>query len=647
MAWWLENNLRMIQNNLRDIDAGMDVQEWFQEIEKSNCNCVMVGAGGISSFYPTRLPYQTPSPYLKGDLLKEIVEICHAHGVRVIARFDFSKTHERLLAEHPQWYYVSQAGEHLLYNDTAATCVCGDYQQEKSVEIIREVLENYAVDGIFFNMFGFQTKDYSGVEHGICHCEGCRRAYRAYCGKELPQGEAWKGDETYAAFKEQVVGGLLGRIRAAVKAINPEVAICTYHHEGVDIIREESNSAVDRPLPFFLYSASENCQTAAYSWQGEKTMLNCAINAVDIFYRFQGVSPEMTRLRLYENLAAGSQLDFCIIGDFADYPDRAGVEAMREVFAHHARNEAVYGHLRSKARVLLHRPSKGDKEYLGWFILLKEAHVPFDTIEDAAARKHPEKAAGHDLIIVPNPKKAPEALLDAAHAAGARILFSALTDGGAPYTMRRMRIAHLKTVEKTRAAYLSTRDKSLFPSFPDRDWVILDLPFGVFTGAKGGLELVHSAMFGPPERCFGHVVGEERGLLLSADGTCAALTFRLGQLFRDYGYADHKAIALDVLRAFAPQVFTLRTDAPSCVEIFEHALPDGRTLLQLINLSGFNGMTMEAPLAIADVTVTLPAPYTRAQSLTAAPAPQLERAQDGGTRLRFAPLERYQAFVLS
>ena len=50
-------------------------------------------------------------------------------------------------------------------------------------------------------------------------------------------------------------------------------------------------------------------------------MLNCAINAVDIFYRFQGVSPELTKIRLYENMAAGSQLDFCIIGDFADYPE--------------------------------------------------------------------------------------------------------------------------------------------------------------------------------------------------------------------------------------------------------------------------------------------------------------------------------------
>ena len=48
MKWWLENNLRMIQNNLRDTDAGMDVEKWFEEIRLSHCNCVMVGMGGSS-----------------------------------------------------------------------------------------------------------------------------------------------------------------------------------------------------------------------------------------------------------------------------------------------------------------------------------------------------------------------------------------------------------------------------------------------------------------------------------------------------------------------------------------------------------------------------------------------------------------------
>lgn len=645
MHWWLQNDLRMIQNNLRDIDAGMDVEKWFEQIRLSHCNCVMVGAGGITSFFPSELSCQTVSPYLADDTLGKIVDICHKNGVRVIARFDFSKTHERLLAEHPEWYYVSESGRHLHYNDTAVTCVCGDYQQRISIEILREALRKYPVDGVFFNMFGFQTKDYSNVEHGICNCAACRAAYREFSGRDLPRGDSWKGDETYAAFKEKTVHALLTRIRQAVKDINPEVAVCTYHH-NVDIIREESNSAVDRPLPFFLYSASENCGTAAFSWAGEKTMLNCAINAVDIFYRFQGVSPELTKIRLYQNMAAGSQLDFCIIGDFADYPDRAGVAAMREVFAFHARNAALYGRLSSCARVLLYRPGKADKEYLGWYNLLKEAHVPFDSLDHFAAELHPEKVRNHDVLIIPDPQRVPDALLHAAQNHGLRILFSALT-ASETRAETLLQARFVRTETDTRAAYLSTRDKALFPSFPDRDWVILDREFGVFACENGALPLVHAARFGPPERCYGHRIGPENALLTSQDNRFMALTFRVGRLYRDYGYADHRDLALDALRRLAPSAFSLlTTDAPSCAEIFLNTLPDGRTLLQILNLSGFNGVTFAPCIPLHGVHVTLPGNYASALSVDGAPAPELA-VQSGSTTLTLPPLGRYQAFILA
>ena len=612
MPWWLNNNLRMIQNNLRDIDGGMDVEKWFSEIRASHANCVMVGAGGITSFYPTALSFQTPSPYLKGDLLGDIVKICHENGVRVIARFDFSKTHERIFNEHPEWYYVSEDGARLKYNDTMATCVLGEYQQEKSIEIIKEVLERYDVDGIFFNMFGFQTKDYSNNEHGICHCPSCRRAFLKYAGRELPTGQAYKTDNVYKAFQNDTVEALLLKIRKAVKAIDPECAICTYHHKGVDIIREESNSAVDRPLPFFLYSASENCMTAAYSWAGEKTMANVAINAVDIFYRFQGVSPTLTKIRLLENIAAGSQLDYCIIGDFEGYPDRLGVNAMREIFRLHEENEKYYGHLKSPAKVLLFRTDKHSREYLGWFKLLKEKHIQFDVLDAPAYKERPEKALGHEILILPGLSGVPSDILTLTQKSGQKVLISAFTgeelqnapEASSP-ALSLLQATYIKTLKNTRAAYLSVKDRAVFPSFSDRDWVILDREFGVFSSPEGSLPLIESAMFGPPERCFGHRESEWKGFLLSPDGRAGAFTFPLGALFYDYGYGDHRDIAGDALRFMAPEIDILTTNAPPAVEIFLHTLPDGRKFLQLLNLSGTDGMTVDEPLPIYDIRVNI------------------------------------------
>ena len=267
-------------------------------------------------------------------------------------------------------------------------------------------------------------------------------------------------------------------------------------------------------------------------------------------------------------------------------------------------------------------------------------------LDHFAAQLHPEKVQGHDVLIVPAPAKVPPQLIAAAKEADLRILYSALIDDSAPAALADLGAAYLRTETNTRAAYLSTADKALFPAFPDRDWVILDREFGVFDAPAGGLELVHAAMFGPPERCFGHVKGAEKGYIASADGKTAAFTFRIGQLYRDYGYADHKYIALDVLRALAPSAFALLdTDAPACVEIFLNTLPDGRTFLQLCNLSGFNGVTMEKHLPIHDVHLTLPAEYKRVTALDGQPAPKLLCA-DGKTELSFAPLGLYQAYVL-
>ena len=82
MSWWLENNLRMIQNNLRDIDAKMDIDNLITEIKTYSCNVLMVGAGGISAFYPSELNYAKLC-ITDRDTLGEIVQKCHDNDIRV------------------------------------------------------------------------------------------------------------------------------------------------------------------------------------------------------------------------------------------------------------------------------------------------------------------------------------------------------------------------------------------------------------------------------------------------------------------------------------------------------------------------------------------------------------------------------------
>lgn len=77
---------------------------------------------------------------------------------------------------------------------------------------------------------------------------------------------------------------------------------------------------------------------------------NCVINAVDIFYRFMGVSPYLNELRLYGDMAAGGNLDWCIIGGFETYPDKMNFEGTKRVFRFHKKYEDIFSRLQPAGR---------------------------------------------------------------------------------------------------------------------------------------------------------------------------------------------------------------------------------------------------------------------------------------------------------
>ncbi len=608
MAWWRENNLRLVQINMRDIDGGMDVDKLIAELKEFCCSVVMVGAGGISAFYPTRLEFQRTSPWLEDrDLLGEIIEKCHREGIRVIARFDFSKTHQSFFRRHPEWYYRSEDGRAVPYNDTVATCVCGEYQQERALEIIGEVLQGYPVDGIFFNMFGFITWDYSGNYYGPCHCDCCKKRFAEFSGgKELPKTED-PGEpdfREYRAFQEQVVEELLGRVHRLVRSYGDDIAVCTYHHSDVDIIRDESNSAVDRPLPFWLYNSSSNVAKVRSSWDN-KIISNCVINAADLFYRFSAVPPALTRLRLYENMAEGSGLDFCIIGVFEGYPDQDSVSAAKEVFRYHAEHQEVYGRLDSLAKlaVLLPLSRRESPAYRGVFRALKELHLPFDCILDARAAAEPSLLERYTTVLVPELGEVlPEALAAAESASKKLVLLgSGEMDGE---MQKRLGLCRTGEITENRSAYLQVEPSNGLEPLEGRGWILLDGSFARYTGWPGTLPRVERAWFGPPERCFGHRLTEDRGLLRSPGGH-ALLPWDLGGLYHRLGYSEYREMLGLVLSEVSPETLQIGGNLPPQVEAFWDRSGDG-FLLQLLNLTGHHGVTVEEPVSLSGLWAELP-----------------------------------------
>lgn len=659
MSWWLENNIRMIQNNLRDIDAAMDVDKLVEALESFDCNCVMVGAAGITAYYPSDLPEQYVSPYLQGrDTLGEIVRKCHEKGIRVIVRFDFSKVHESLEAGHPDWFVVTESGGHWHFGDTVHTCLCGKYQQEHSLNIIREVITRYPVDGVFFNYFGMHTRDYAGREYGICHCEGCRKMFRAFSGLELPKEdsapEIW---EKYRAFTIAAASDMMRKVQALVHSSREDIAVCTYHYPHVDMVRNESNSSPSYayPVNLYLYQSAENVASVRTNAQGMKVSSNCVINAYSINHRFTGVSKELTSYRLYEEMAQGGILDFCIIGVFEGYPDEEAFEGVREVFHFHKENERYFKHLISQARVaVLHSVhtravSGGSPAFHGVFRMLKEEHIPFDLLGYETIEMEPDALNGCRALIVPDAQYLSERIVREARRRDILLLVTDLTekleDGAA--ALLGAQVTETEEDDLLSASYWNTREKDIFNRFKRRHWIVQQGLFAHLNAPAydGLLPRVSAAPYAPPERAYGHEPTKLPGALYSREHRAVIIPWRCAYNYSMYANADCKHVLVNLLDAFCEQARAITMDAPAAVEVFYDRLPDGNYMLQLLNLTGCSGGTWEPHIPVHDIRVTLPLPDAQSVTSLTHAACTLETSEDGAVVI-IPRLERYEALII-
>src|SRR5215469_3736873 len=378
-GWWMNEPIRWVQTNIRQTDAGQDVKRLVGQLADMRANVLLEGMGGIVAYYPTQVPFHYPSPDLPPghDMFGDVLREAHAKNIRVVGRFDFSKTQKAVFDAHPEWFFRQTNGEPVIYNGLYSTCINGGYYRAQAMKILTEALDKYDVDGLFFNMFGNQSRDYSGREVGLCHCDVCKRLYREKYGKELPD----KPDADYRRFMFTSSREVAAAIGDLIHAKRPKAGYFNYIQEYTDGIMSESNTAVARPLPLWPYSASDNVDRARNSQPG-KMAINLNMQFVDFWWRFATVPREEIALRSWQNIAHGGALTFETNGTL-DLQDRQALEAVRPIFRWVAANEQYYVGQNSLARVLLlgAGPSGGgaggQESYRGLFRLLSEEHIPF------------------------------------------------------------------------------------------------------------------------------------------------------------------------------------------------------------------------------------------------------------------------------
>lgn len=607
MSWWEENNLRLIQTNLRAVDATADCRSLADSFRDMHANAVLLNTGGIMSFYPSSLPYEHVNPYLGDrDFIGEMVDLCHERGIRVISRFDFSKVVEVLYQRNPKWAYISKDHEVIRYNGLVHTCINSEYQKLLSLEMIDEVLGRYPVDGVFFNMFGFVTRDYSNNYHGICQCDSCRVQFHDRYGLDLPLVEDMS-DPVYMKYREFqriCVDERLESIYGLVKLHDADIAVCNYATSYVDVVMNESNTEMHRPYPLWNYSASENV-SRVYGTFNDRTSGNICINASSIDYRFHGVSEHQVRTRLYQSLASCGQLLWCIIGVFDGYPDRKNFESVRDIYRMHEDNERYFGRRFPIHQVVLLRSSCTDQrsysEFRGIFKALKESHILVSVVDESWLESR--HIAECPVVIVPDILPS-EHVLDLLSTCTGKVLWTGTRWMESEHASRIMTMFGIVSCEQPRDGrwhYVLT-DNLLGMELTD--WALVeDDIVPVLKSENPSLELLSSGLFGPPELCGGN---ERQGVYLGSTGNAGTLlSFYPGALYHRYGFLEHRCFVIDMVLRLLDGL-SLETNAPENVEISLACNERGEKLLCLVNQSGFNGSSCYAPSAVSCIRVILP-----------------------------------------
>jgi hypothetical protein len=184
---WYRRTLRWGQTNITERDPpGYDIPWWREYWKRTAVEGVIINAGGIVAYYPSKFALHHRAEFLNGrDLYGELAQAAHEDGLAVLARMDSNRTAEDFFQAHPGWFARRQSGDPYRADDKYVTCVNSPYYDEYIPDILREIVERSHPEG-------FADNSWSGLpRNSICYCENCERRFRDQTGSPLPARKDW------------------------------------------------------------------------------------------------------------------------------------------------------------------------------------------------------------------------------------------------------------------------------------------------------------------------------------------------------------------------------------------------------------------------------------------------------------------------
>ncbi|MBK6708508.1 MAG: hypothetical protein IPG54_14010 [Sphingomonadales bacterium] len=675
---WYEHDYRIVQTNLREIDALESPREIARAVKDFGGNVIVSNIGGIIAFYPTDLQYHYKNPYLKGDFVGEMIEASHANGMAYLGRFDLAKGMKPAFDAHPEWFSLRRDGLPREYNGTYQACPNGQWMQEYGIEILKEALTRYKPDGVFFNGVYFpSTNWYNSKPEGNCTCDNCRRAFKAMYNRDLPKVDdatdpAWVD---YQNFQRRVLATLQQKIDAATAPLLQGAPIMGRAVVG----RGELQRSVHRPAPEWPYQGGEQSRQYLAANPGKPWSATSA-TFVDFYWRQITETAANHELRLAQVMGVGGKLDLYLMGTLAGQKEPTWLPPVSRLFKWRAANAAGYEGMTINSRVGLYdsgatRAITGGSDFFGGFdtpfrkyqlgatrgayMMLVDSRIPFQLVNDARVADGKTSLAGKfDVLLLPNTMvlSAAEAEAIDAFVEGGGLLIATGRPGsygpdGKPVVA--VPLASLPTMRYDEP--LDGEGWSLDPekgALAVTGRVPIEANYYVGMIREGTSDLIPFApdqRYGPPEFSYAPPNATTRkipGVAVRSHGKGHAvhIPWHIDWMYHRDSLPVHQEIIAKLIERYAPAPeFVLVGDG--AVELMQMGRQNGQSLVHIINYAGQRNGRYNVPPKLANLRLGVKGVSGTARALVAG-VPLDGTMSNGRTWYDLPPLGAFEAILV-
>lgn len=411
---WFDKSMRWAQLAFVENDPGnYDPEFWLDYFRKIHADGVLLSAGGIVAFYPTKIPLHHKSAWMgNSDPLGYLVSECRKMDMTIILRTDPHAVRQNVFDTHPDYIAVTADGQkrrHWANPELWVTCALGPYNFDFMNKVNKEIMQLYQPEGIFSNRWH---------GHGICYCEHCKKNFKAASGLELP-AKADRLDPVYQKWNEWQTGRLkelwffwdeeIRKIKPASRYIPngfPD-KLTTGKHSDFFFADQQARRGLIPP-----WSNAKGAKELRASLD-MKPLIGIFSVGVEEEFRWKDSVQHNAEIRIWVAEGVANGMKPCFVKFGGNIFDKRWMDTVADMYRKYYKNERYLRNTAPMARVGMVFSEQTNRKYggkpwqqrsnehsLGMYHALVEGHIPFEMVNDRLLDEAHLKP--YKLLILPN-----------------------------------------------------------------------------------------------------------------------------------------------------------------------------------------------------------------------------------------------------